>query len=272
MVDRDVVDYRDKTPFNQEKLQDLQTIKDAILHKQFGKDVRAPIAQLPDALVKLFSATGGNANAEVIAARGGFETLGLHEQAQDNAITNVSNEVVDSRTNNKSEKFVSLKKRLDSQENDLTNSINDKLAQISAVPETFANLSDLKSKYPNGKTGIFVVADTGHKYIWSNGSWFDAGVYQSVGIAENSINPSKLSRTYDAQGDGKIYSGYYIVGYDTDNKISLQKSDTTPFNVLEIYYNKTGIVHINKSASHVFGQAVVITDLQDKNIPVRHFE
>ncbi len=75
---------------------------------------------------------------------------------------------------------------------DLNNSINDKLSQISSVPETFANLAALKSTYPTGKPGLFVTADTGHKYIWANNVWADAGVYQSVGIADGSISPAKF--------------------------------------------------------------------------------
>ena len=181
-------------------------------------------------------------------------------------------EVREARKNNQNITYQSLKKRLDNQENDLNNSINNKLAQISVVPEAFANLAALQSKYPTGKTGIFVTVDTGHKYIWSNNSWLDAGIYQSVGIAENSINPSKLSKIYDLQGDGNIYSGQYIVGYDNNNKIVLQKSDTTPFNVLEVYFNKAGIVHLKKSVSHVFGQAVLITDLQDKLVFSTYYE
>lgn len=150
--------------------------------------------------------------------------------------------------------------------------INYELAQIGATPETFTNLDALKSAYPNGKTGIFVTADTGHKYIWSNNSWLDAGVYQSVGIAENSINPSKLSKIYDLQGEGNIYRGQYIAGYDDNNKIVLKKTDTTPFNVLEIYFNKAGVVHLKKSVSNVFGQAVMITDLQDKLLYPNYYE
>lgn len=181
-------------------------------------------------------------------------------------------EVQDARTNSSGQTYPTLKERMDSQENDLNNSINSKLAQVSAVPEAFANLAALQSKYPTGKTGIFVTVDTGHKYIWSNNSWLDAGIYQSVGIAENSINPSKLSKIYDLQGDGNIYSGQYIVGYDNNNKIVLQKSDTTPFNVLEVYFNKSGIVHLKKSVSHVFGQAVLITDLQDMLVFSTYYE
>lgn len=76
---------------------------------------------------------------------------------------------------------------------DLNNSINDKLSQISSVPETFANLAALKSTYPNGKTGLFVTADTGHKFIWANGSWSDAGIYQSVGIADGTVTNDLLA-------------------------------------------------------------------------------
>ncbi|MCM6832898.1 SGNH/GDSL hydrolase family protein [Leuconostoc mesenteroides] len=207
MVDRDTVDYRDTGSFDDSSLQDVQTIKSAILHKQYGKDVRSALAQLPDSLIKLFGDTGGNSNAEVEEARGGFETLGLHEQAQNAGIDKVTVEVQNARTNSSSQTYQTLKERMDSQENDLNNSINDKLAQISAVPETFANLAALQSKYPTGKTGIFVTADNGHKYIWVNGSWTDSGVYQSVGVADKSIDPIKLKTTSVVNNkSGKTYN------------------------------------------------------------------
>lgn len=118
-----------------------------------------------------------------------YETLKSREDAtQTTAETALSEErdtsaeVQDARTNSNSETYPTLKARMDNQENDLNNSINDKLSQISFVPETFANLAAIKSNYPNGKPGLFVAADDGHKYIWDNGSWTDAGIYQSVGI------------------------------------------------------------------------------------------
>ena len=93
-------------------------------------------------------------------------------------------EVQEARENNQNITYPNLKQRLDSQENDLTKSMNEKIAQISANPETFSNVNDLKNKYPNGKAGLFVTADTGHKYIWSNNTWTDAGVYQGIGISD----------------------------------------------------------------------------------------
>ena len=60
--------------------------------------------------------------------------------------------------------------------------------------EVFDSLGELKSKYPTGAEGIFLayVSGVAHSYIWDESSktWKDLGVYQSKGIAENSIlNP-----------------------------------------------------------------------------------
>lgn len=62
--------------------------------------------------------------------------------------------------------------------------IENKLAQMSLIPETFENSDAIKEAYPNGKTGIMVAVDTGHKWIWFNGQWNDCGAYQSAGYPE----------------------------------------------------------------------------------------
>lgn len=103
-------------------------------------------------------------------------------------------EVKSARSDSSGNTFQTLKDRLDNQEVLLVNDMNVKIAQISSTPETFANLSALQVAYPNGKTGLFVTADTGHKYIWTNGTWTDAGVYQSVGIADGSVTVNRIDR------------------------------------------------------------------------------
>lgn len=90
--------------------------------------------------------------------------------------------------------------------------LNYKLSQIGALPETFSNLTELQSKYPTGKTGIFVTEDTGHEYIWFNNTWTDAGVYQSVGIADRSIDLNKIS--------GQALSPVFIPSADGDPTLS----------------------------------------------------
>lgn len=90
------------------------------------------------------------------------------------------------------------------------------LSGIVALPETFANLAAIQSKYPNGANGVMVAADNGHKYIWANSTWTDAGIYQAVGIADNSI--------MDKQITAPAKSGAYLlptkpVDFDFANKI-----------------------------------------------------
>jgi hypothetical protein len=136
-----------------------------------------------DANGKLYDTLKGREDATQLTAE-----TSLEEERK------TSSEVQSARTNSQSITYDNLKQRLDNQENDLNNNINSKLAQISVVPETFTNLAALNSKYPTGKTGLFVTADTGHKYIWDNGSWNDAGVYQSFAMADNSVTKDKVDK------------------------------------------------------------------------------
>ncbi|WOZ74833.1 Ig-like domain-containing protein [Limosilactobacillus reuteri] len=59
-----------------------------------------------------------------------------------------------------------------------------RLSKMKATPEGFANLDDLKAKYPNGNSNLNVAVDTGHLWIWLNGGWRDCGAYQSAGYPE----------------------------------------------------------------------------------------
>lgn len=110
--------------------------------------------------------------SEVATARGGYANLNAREDVQDNAII-----AAQSTANGKFD----------------TNQAEAYLKSITALPETFANLSAIKANYPSGKNGLMVAADNGHKYIWANSTWTDAGVYQSVGIADNSIIDKKIA-------------------------------------------------------------------------------
>ncbi|MDT7016994.1 hypothetical protein [Latilactobacillus curvatus] len=170
-IKRDTVDYRDPTPFDNTKLNSLSDISKALRHKTYGEDTREAIAQQGEALAKLMQEMGGNQSAEVASARGNFELLGIREDAQDNAIVKAQ-----STANGKFD----------------TSQAESYLRSITALPETFANLDEIKNKYPSGKNGLMVAADNGHKYIWANNVWTDAGVYQSVGIADGSISPAKF--------------------------------------------------------------------------------
>ncbi|WP_273710428.1 SGNH/GDSL hydrolase family protein [Leuconostoc mesenteroides] len=139
-------------------------------------------------------------------------------------------EVKSARSNTSGKTYPSLADRINDEEASLINNMNTKISQISSVPETFANLSALQSTYPNGKTGLFVTADTGHKYIWANGSWTDAGIYQSVGIADGSIDSIKLKTT--------------IVDHNKLGKTYTATSGTTDLSIINEPISAPGIVNI----------------------------
>lgn len=171
-----------------------------------------------------------------------------------------SDEVKNARVSNTGNSYYTIKDRLDDQEDALTNDINDKLSQISVIPETFANVNDLKSKYPNGKGGLFVTADNGHKYIWTNSQWQDAGVYQSSGISDIEKNSvvSKALSVNDYIDDGDL--------------IGATLNDITPYYIsnpnaaFELKQNVFGKnwVRISGSKSSYIG-GIVDIDLSNNN-------
>lgn len=57
-----------------------------------------------------------------------------------------------------------------------------RLSEMKATPEGFANLDDLKSKYPVGNSNLNITVDDGHLWIWLNGGWRDCGQYQTAGM------------------------------------------------------------------------------------------
>lgn len=71
----------------------------------------------------------------------------------------------------------------------LNNAINQRLAQFKTAPIGVSNSDMLKSKYPNGADGMFITADTGHKWIYLDGQWRDCGNYQTPGIESELIKP-----------------------------------------------------------------------------------
>ncbi|MCT0009546.1 hypothetical protein EFL57_03505 [Weissella confusa] len=162
-------------------------------------------------------------------------------------------EVKAARSNTSGKNYDNLKARLDDTEANLTNNMNAKIAQISSVPETFANLSALQSTYPNGKTGLFVTADTGHKYIWANGSWTDSGIYQSVGVANRSIkldyiSTSALQTPFIPSRDGAPNLNSQTLVLDFNAKADYPFVVVKESNVVQIPLNSTLTVNFNSSS------------------------
>lgn len=141
---------------------------------------------------------------EVAGARGRFADLPGREDAQDTAIGQKET-IVNANAN-----YAALKQKDAQQDTAIANKadkfeLEDRLAQMDLQPEAFESEAALKAKYPNGKAGLMITADTGHKWVWINGAWKDCGIYQSAGDPERKDahigTAEQSSRVYDSLGD-----------------------------------------------------------------------
>lgn len=73
----------------------------------------------------------------------------------------------------------------------MNNAINNRLSQMKTNPIAVANAGELTTNYPNGADGIFITADTGHKWVYLYGAWKDCGEYQAIGIENSELAPLK---------------------------------------------------------------------------------
>ena len=64
----------------------------------------------------------------------------------------------------------------------ISESINERLAQMKTAPVGVVDAQTLRNTYPNGADGIFLALDNKHIWMWLNGQWKDCGVYQSAGL------------------------------------------------------------------------------------------
>ncbi|MER2047315.1 MAG: SGNH/GDSL hydrolase family protein [Solibacillus sp.] len=58
----------------------------------------------------------------------------------------------------------------------------------------FPTVADLETAHPNGAQGVFVIEADGHIYSWNGNSWVDRGLYQSQGIADQSVTSVKVAK------------------------------------------------------------------------------
>ncbi|MEE6665581.1 hypothetical protein [Limosilactobacillus fermentum] len=195
----------------------LDEIKD--LNNQAKSNVSGDTATTANEAKQQANANAGDISdlkGEVTGARGRFSDLPGREDAQDTAISQKET-IVNANAN-----YAALQQKDAQQDTEIASKagkfeLEDKLAQMSLEPETFENETALKAKYPNGKSGIMVTADTGHKYIWVNSTWTDAGVYQSVGIADGSVGWKQ--RTPVGSQAQVQYFGTGKINFDFENKL-----------------------------------------------------
>lgn len=94
----------------------------------------------------------------------------------------------------------------------ISNAIDERLANIKTAPVAVENAATLQQRYPNGADGIFITADTGHKWLWLSGQWTDCGEYQAIGIGDELIDPIKQQQKVDEEN---IATNYSLINQNT---------------------------------------------------------
>ena len=185
--------YDDVTPL--ENTKNINVLTTAIRKKTRGADVREAIAKAVE-VTYADGASGGNANMEVVKARG----LAGNLDDRLNTIENTLN-------GKASAEFVEKK----------FNKI-----ESNAPKAVLGSLSEISSTYPNGANGIVVAKDTGKWYYYDEGarSWKEGGVYQSRGLGGNEVTADnvdfaqgikqmltdRITGTFWVENNGKIIS------------------------------------------------------------------
>lgn len=178
---------------------------------------------------------------EVGDARGRFMTLSDRENKQDFDIDRKEDKA------NANANYAAQDLRNDRQDAELAKKANvsfitDYLSKMHLQPEAFENADALKAKYPAGKAGIMVAADTGHMWIWVNDEWKDCGAYQSAGYPEvdearvgakslGGKNYANLSEAIHRQIDGLSNLGNQAFSYPVTGLIGQQVSLQSEYEV-----------------------------------------
>lgn len=192
----------------------------------YGKDVRESIASAIEQTYEDASEQG-NANMEVSEARGTFATLNQRLNNSDNAKaekTEVNNEITE-RTN---------------ADNNLQLQIN---SLASGSPKgTYSTVSALISDNP--ATGVYIVQADGHIYSWTKDDTnaIDLGLYQSTGIADNSIETNMLKNncvTYEKIDD--LYLKAIEDSFKDKNMFNIDTESITKYTIDNFNINNNNI-------------------------------
>lgn len=205
--------------------EDLQQIVDAV-NANKGESV----PNLPEFKQSKFYATWSNAfsalglTGVIALPNTTFDEWLFWFQQWGNVFTKNYNDFKDAVNNTFTELDGDIKKinddleSLHNRDTELEKELNDKYNNIVAnaiviTPKPIASLAALVALLPNGSQDIYVAADNGHKYMWFDGKWTDAGAYQAAIIGDhvitsNNINAISLNTIRDTYTDDKNINGW----------------------------------------------------------------
>ena len=137
------------------------------------------------------------------------------------------------------------KSQYDSDRKYIVNLVETQLANLSNSIEYLPSAQAIKDKYPNGEKVFAVAADTGHKWIYYNGSWQDCGAYDGKDFDNNVLAGYGIlfwddKHTPEKYQDLNTLAVNRIYGY---SQFVPKNAPTDSFNgfVIDQSYQSTGI-------------------------------
>ena len=122
--------------------------------------------------------------------------------------------------------IVNLDTRMKSAESQLAENTQEIKSLASGSPKgTFATVSELTLAYPTGNTNIYVVTADGNWYYWNGSAWTPGGLYQSTGVEDGSITPTKT--TFIKKSTNLFNKNNLIDGKALDTTSGLPIDNTT---------------------------------------------
>lgn len=115
---------------------------------------------------------------------------------------------------------------------------------------TYATLADLQTAFPTGTTGVYIVQAGGHIYSWDGSAWVDRGQYQSEGIADKSVDTTKIDDyLYKNIIQAEKFFGSNNVNVTIDSKdlnaIASNGARTNTTRIIDTPATETGLVTLH---------------------------
>lgn len=144
-------------------------------------------------------------NSQVANSRDAMNALDAEVKANRAELTNINDHLAGVEQQIAIHDIVTIPQHQEDLKN-ISNAIDERLANIKTAPVAVENATTLQQRYPNGADGIFITADTGHKWLWLSGQWTDCGEYQAIGIGDELIDPIKQQQKVDEENIATNYS------------------------------------------------------------------
>ncbi len=144
-------------------------------------------------------------NSQVANSRDAMNALDAEVKANRAELTNINDHLAGVEQQIAIHDIVTIPQHQEDLKN-ISNAIDERLANIKTAPVAVENALTLQQRYPNGADGIFITADTGHKWLWLSGQWTDCGEYQAIGIGDELIEPIKQQQKVDEENIATSYS------------------------------------------------------------------